>query len=1432
MDANSGCSGQKCSVMLNKNSRKNKLAKPNQQQNQQMTNYKSTCCSIPEHVHHLNRYSLLVHGLSGLYFVEHAALRFDDGIRPDKFELFAQTDKALYKPGQTVHFRAFGMFSNMIVYTGKLNISIYDPKNNKIKQWLNVSEPEFGVVENFMLVDSEPMLGDWRIELEVKELGKTYSKSFTIGKYVLPKFDVTVELPPFILTSDKDVTGTVKAKYTYGKPVVGTVKLRADMDYYYAPWKYHGDEVMLETTFDINGEAQFTVPLERVQNEVDPNSFVPLVKQLAGYHVSIVATVTESLNNLSRNGTASVQFYSEPYSMSFSSGSLRNFKPGLPYEAYLILHQADGRPVISSDKSVEVITYVKFYDESVHKYRAHTIAHEYYAPPPTGVLTLHANPPVDSQSLHFEVHFKGFQASIDVEKPSFTIGNGALQISMNSTVAAVGHNVTFEVLSTDHIGELFYLVVANNLVVQSGKGNGLGHRSTNIIFKITEKMQPYAQLIVYYFKNSTEWNADSTYFDVNDGSAIFKNKVSLAFDKTTAEPGDGINLQITTDPKSLINLLAVDQSVLLMKTGNDISQTDVISSLKSATKPTESYYDWHNRQRVLQASGIQVLTDMPEFYWLQPFTKRQIDCNSLSGAGGAFFPTAMPGMVPGFAPTPGGTSQLQQVTHTRTFFPETWLWTNTTSNAQGHASIAATVPDTITSWVASAFSINKITGLGVTSAPATFRTFRPFFVSLNLPYSVVRGEELVLQANVFNYMTQDMDVVVTLEKSNNFMVILPLDASGNMQYVSQTITKNVKVAAGKAESVFIPIVPAAIGKIDLSVKAQSVLAADGVRRQLLVEPEGIHREYNYPFIIAAGSYVKVPIILPQNVVADSLKVRVTAMGDVMGPTLQNLDNLLQLPTGCGEQTMTSFAPDVFVTNYLNTTGQLTEDIREKALMYMQRGYQRELTFQHSDGSFSIWGENDGVGSMWLTAFVVKSFHQAKKHIYVSENVLIRAINWMLNYQSSDGSFPAIGSVHSSMLKGGSSIGYSLTGFCLIALLENDDIQDENMNHQIQRAAARARVYLESHVYNINNVYDLAITSYALARSGSSMGGVLFTRLDNMAIIKDGQKFWSSRPSPNIVRDPLTMPWFDYYMQSPPLDIEIAAYALLHYIETRNFASGLPVLKWLTTQRNANGGFQSTQDTVLALQAMSEYGSLFSGDLNLHLDVATYNYTHSLTVQKIDALVLKTTEVPVSFSQGNVPEVNITATGKGAALTQVHVSFYVEKEESNNAYNVSVKLIKETLRSIIVETCVRWALTGSSGMTVVEMGVPTGFMAELDSSNTKIPNLKKQESKDRQTVLYFDQFDGHNSCLYMEMVRVELVAKSQPASIRVYDYYEPDNRAIKFYQSDLLKDASFCDICADCGCTTVSKSSLHKETRKLVLFCLLTYLCCFYCLYND
>lgn len=55
--------------------------------------------------------------------------------------------------------------------------------------------------------------------------------------------------------------------------------------------------------------------------------------------------------------------------------------------------------------------------------------------------------------------------------------------------------------------------------------------------------------------------------------------------------------------------------------------------------------------------------------------------------------------------------------------------------------------------------------------------------------------------------------------------------------------------------------------------------------------------------------------------------------------MQNLQNLLQMPYGCGEQNMVLFVPNIYVLNYLNETQQLSETIKSKAIGYLVSGEQ-------------------------------------------------------------------------------------------------------------------------------------------------------------------------------------------------------------------------------------------------------------------------------------------------------------------------------------------------------------------------------------------------------------------------------------------------------------------------------------------------------------
>lgn len=57
----------------------------------------------------------------------------------------------------------------------------------------------------------------------------------------------------------------------------------------------------------------------------------------------------------------------------------------------------------------------------------------------------------------------------------------------------------------------------------------------------------------------------------------------------------------------------------------------------------------------------------------------------------------------------------------------------------------------------------------------------------------------------------------------------------------------------------------------------------------------------------------------------------------MGTSMQNLHQLLQMPFGCGEQNMVLFAPNIYVLDYLNKTGQLSEEIKSKAIGYLVSG---------------------------------------------------------------------------------------------------------------------------------------------------------------------------------------------------------------------------------------------------------------------------------------------------------------------------------------------------------------------------------------------------------------------------------------------------------------------------------------------------------------
>ncbi|CAM5078813.1 unnamed protein product, partial [Natator depressus] len=108
---------------------------------------------------------------------------------------------------------------------------------------------------------------------------------------------------------------------------------------------------------------------------------------------------------------------------------------------------------------------------------------------------------------------------------------------------------------------------------------------------------------------------------------------------------------------------------------------------------------------------------------------------------------------------------------------------------------------------------------------------------------------------------------------------------------------------------------------------------------------------------------------PANLVQGSATALFSVIDNILGTAMQYLQQLFQMPFGCREQNMVLFAPNIYVLDYLNKTGQLSEETKSKAIGYLANGYQKQLSYEHPDRSYSVFGSRDKEGrNTWLSAF--------------------------------------------------------------------------------------------------------------------------------------------------------------------------------------------------------------------------------------------------------------------------------------------------------------------------------------------------------------------------------------------------------------------------------------------------------------------------------
>uniref|UniRef100_A0A8B9YYP7 Complement C4 gamma chain n=1 Tax=Bos mutus grunniens TaxID=30521 RepID=A0A8B9YYP7_BOSMU len=793
----------------------------------------------------------------------------------------------------------------------------------------------------------------------------------------------------------------------------------------------------------------------------------------------------------------------------------------------------------------------------------------------------------------------------------------------------------------------------------------------------------------------------------------------------------------------------------------------------------------------------------------------------------------------------------------RSFFPENWLWK--VEEVDRFSQLRLLLPDSLTTWEIHGVSLSKTTGLCV-ATPARLRVFREFHMHLRLPVSVRRFEQLELRPVLYNYLDSDLTVSVHVSPVEG----LCLAGGGGL-------AQQVQVPAGSARPVGFSVVPIAAAAVSLKVVARGSFdfpVGDAISKILQVEREGaLHREemvYELNPLDPLGRTLEIPGNSDPNIIPEGdfkSFVRVTAsdpleaLGSEGALSPGGLASLLRLPQGCAEQTMTLLAPTLAASRYLDKTEQwsmLPPETKDRAVDLIQKGYTRIQEFRKRDGSYGAWLHRDS--STWLTAFVLKILSLAQDQVGGSAEKLQETATWLLSQQRDNGSFhdpcPVI---HREMQGGlvGSDETVALTAFVVIALHHGLAVLPDKNSEQLRRvenSISRANTFLGAKATSgLLGSHASAITAYALSLTEAPEDLRRVAHNNLMAMAKDiGDKlYWGSvTTSPSNVLSPTPAPHSpaDPIPQAPAMSIETTAYGLLHLLLWEGKAElADQAASWLTRQGSFQGGFRSTQDTVVALDALSAYwiASYTAEEKGLNVTLSSLgrsglkSHVLQLTNHQVHRL-----EEELQFSLGSKINVEVRGNSKGTLKVlrsynvmdmtnttcqdlqiEVTVMGHVEYTSEcwghrlwlfdgrrNRRRREAPKAAEERESRVQYTVCIwRTGKVGLSGMAIADITLLSGFHA-LRADLEKLTSLSDRyvshfETEGPHVLLYFDSVPTSRECVGFGAVQEVPVGLVQPASAILYDYYNPEHKCSVFYgaprKSKLLSTLCSADVCQCC-----------------------------------
>lgn len=345
---------------------------------------------------------------------------------------------------------------------------------------------------------------------------------------------------------------------------------------------------------------------------------------------------------------------------------------------------------------------------------------------------------------------------------------------------------------------------------------------------------------------------------------------------------------------------------------------------------------------------------------------------------------------------------------------------------------------------------------------------------------------------------------------------------------------------------------------------------------------------------------------------------------------------------------------------------------------------------------------------------------------------------------------------------------TLTAYITIALLELD-------LPELAGATGKALDCLRAQHQGVTQAYALALLAYTFGLAGeASVVESLRTHLYAKAIWEGGTVHWDTEQAGGGGR---------------AAQVELTAYVLLQLIVGGGGGSikAPPIIQWLVAQRNKRGGFQSTQDTVIALQGISLFEERssrgISGDRTF--TVGGTGFSRVVEVSEGTEVVRRELQLP------SVPgSYWWSLEGQGCVYVQVSLLYNIPAFSTSSSFALDVVLTCQgpNMFEILIKT--RYIGTeDQSNMAIVEVALLSGYELTKESQEELTRSEDNVEFPMGFVRIYFNEIGREGVGVRLIVEEKDPVSDLESKIIKVYDYYKPEHEAEYVYNTPCQKDES-------------------------------------------